>query len=348
MPLPEEEVVAETICNELAIYLIPISLSCWRAQDRESGIKLSLGRRGGWGEGIFKICCSSDHPNLILIGNKFISSNQGCFDSEWWVISLSLFKLKSLPLYFLFPVHLISREKLWWAPSIHRVKPPHQETVSHVVGQAQTKLNFSHWIQVCLKWICPSNFNGQIISMQGVESHCHVTFSSSAITEVDYSIACASPGIREFLCCLSLDAALTQHTLDTGYCQFLSIEANSAQYPLWVSIRTFNRRWDSRCLFYSWHRWEEYLVSLQPKKTSKTSKRGLICSHSYIRKTYGKRMRPCEFPVVRDKMLHTVVCREYSSIYFAQYQNLSCPVNCLFAIKLTSRITWAWDAYINL
>lgn len=81
MNFPEEEAVAEAICNELTITPIPISLSCWKEQDRESGTKPSLGR-GGLGRR-FKICCTSDNPNLTLIGNKFISSIQGCFDSKW-------------------------------------------------------------------------------------------------------------------------------------------------------------------------------------------------------------------------------------------------------------------------
>lgn len=74
--------MAEAVCNELTITPIPISLSCWKEQDRESGIKLSLGRKGLGRK--FKICCTSDYPDyLILIGNKLISSVQGCPDSKW-------------------------------------------------------------------------------------------------------------------------------------------------------------------------------------------------------------------------------------------------------------------------
>lgn len=138
-------------------------------------------------------------------------------------LSLSLFQLRSFTVCFLSLVNLRSGENLWWAPGIHRVKPAHQETVLHALGQAQTKLNFSRWIQVSLKWICPSKFIGQIISVQGVKSHCHVKFASSAVTEVHSSRTCASPGIREFLCCLSLDPALTQHTLDIGHSQIHKI-----------------------------------------------------------------------------------------------------------------------------
>lgn len=38
---------------------------------REFGIKLTLGRREGYGESVFRICFASHCPALILIGNKF-------------------------------------------------------------------------------------------------------------------------------------------------------------------------------------------------------------------------------------------------------------------------------------
>lgn len=53
-PPPEEETVAETTCDGLNI-TIPISLCLKAGGDRESGIKLSLGRRKGLWDSVFKI-----------------------------------------------------------------------------------------------------------------------------------------------------------------------------------------------------------------------------------------------------------------------------------------------------
>jgi len=51
----EEEGAAET-CDELTATPIPHppALLGWRRQ-RKLGVKVSLGRREGWGEGVFKI-----------------------------------------------------------------------------------------------------------------------------------------------------------------------------------------------------------------------------------------------------------------------------------------------------
>lgn len=48
----------------------PIFLCCWQGGGRESEIKLSLRRREGWEDDIFRICFTSHYLTLILIGGK--------------------------------------------------------------------------------------------------------------------------------------------------------------------------------------------------------------------------------------------------------------------------------------
>jgi len=65
-PPPEQEGVTEAICAELT--LTPISLSHCPFQGggvRETGLKLSLGRREGWGEGVLRSGFISHYPTLI-------------------------------------------------------------------------------------------------------------------------------------------------------------------------------------------------------------------------------------------------------------------------------------------
>ena len=65
-PAPEEEGVAETMCDELIVTPIPHPpvLLVGRRQ-RKSGVKLSLGRREGWGEGVLRFGFTSQYPVLI-------------------------------------------------------------------------------------------------------------------------------------------------------------------------------------------------------------------------------------------------------------------------------------------
>jgi len=54
-PLREEE-VAQTMCDELTTTPIPLSPGpLGGRRQRKPGVKLSLGRREGWEEGVFKI-----------------------------------------------------------------------------------------------------------------------------------------------------------------------------------------------------------------------------------------------------------------------------------------------------
>ena len=70
-PPPEEEGAAETTCDELTTTPIPASLCRWRWEEvEESGAKLSLGRREGWGEGVFKIWFYFSLSYSDLTGNK--------------------------------------------------------------------------------------------------------------------------------------------------------------------------------------------------------------------------------------------------------------------------------------
>jgi len=52
----EEEAAAETMCDELTTTPIPCPPVLLRGRRwRKLGVKLSLGRTEGWGEGVFKI-----------------------------------------------------------------------------------------------------------------------------------------------------------------------------------------------------------------------------------------------------------------------------------------------------
>ena len=65
---PEEEGAAETTCDELTTTPIPnppAPLGVGRRQ-RKSGVKLNLGRREGWGEGVLRFGFISHYPALIL------------------------------------------------------------------------------------------------------------------------------------------------------------------------------------------------------------------------------------------------------------------------------------------
>ena len=109
--------------------IFPVPLHRSGEGGRETGVKLSSGRREGWGKGISRsgFNFSSHYPTLILIGdelNSLFSPSSVCFvrDSNWWVIS---------PCPYLDPraFHYTSSlpsswgrgvvEQLWWAPGIY-------------------------------------------------------------------------------------------------------------------------------------------------------------------------------------------------------------------------------------
>jgi len=65
-PPPEEEGVEEKMYDEpsaIPIRSPPVSLGAGRG--REMGVKLSLGRREGWGEGVLRSDLISYYPTLI-------------------------------------------------------------------------------------------------------------------------------------------------------------------------------------------------------------------------------------------------------------------------------------------
>ena len=69
---PEEEGAAETTCDELtAVPPFPIPLRCSGAGGREMGVKLSPGRRDGWGEGVLRFRFYFSLSWSDLIGNKW-------------------------------------------------------------------------------------------------------------------------------------------------------------------------------------------------------------------------------------------------------------------------------------
>ena len=66
-PPPEEEGVAETTCDELTVIPIPrppVPLG-GEGGGREIGVKLSPGRRNGWGEGVLRSGFIFHYPTLI-------------------------------------------------------------------------------------------------------------------------------------------------------------------------------------------------------------------------------------------------------------------------------------------
>jgi len=88
-PPPEEEGVAETTRGELTTDPIPCPPALLgRGRGRETGLKLSLGRREGWGEGVLKssFIFSLSYSDLIVDElNSLFSSSSICFvcDSNW-------------------------------------------------------------------------------------------------------------------------------------------------------------------------------------------------------------------------------------------------------------------------
>ena len=67
----EQEGVAETTCDELTATPIPRPPAPLGEKEVEnSGVKLSLGRREGWGEGVFKIWFYFSLSYSDLTGNK--------------------------------------------------------------------------------------------------------------------------------------------------------------------------------------------------------------------------------------------------------------------------------------
>jgi len=62
-PPHEGQGAAETRCDELTA--APIPLRCLGVGGRETGVKLSLGRREGWGEGVLRSRFISHYPTLI-------------------------------------------------------------------------------------------------------------------------------------------------------------------------------------------------------------------------------------------------------------------------------------------
>ena len=67
---PEGEGAAETTCDELTTTPIPCPPVPLAGEEVENlGVKLSLGRREGWGEGVFKIWVYFSLPFSDLIGN---------------------------------------------------------------------------------------------------------------------------------------------------------------------------------------------------------------------------------------------------------------------------------------
>jgi len=66
-PPPEDKGVTETKCDELTSTLIPHPPEPLGVGggDRETGVKLSPGRREGWDEGVSRFGFISHYPTLI-------------------------------------------------------------------------------------------------------------------------------------------------------------------------------------------------------------------------------------------------------------------------------------------
>jgi len=64
-PPPEKEGVAEATCDELTTTPVSHLPALLRGGGRETGVKLSLGRREGWGEGVLRSGFNSHYPPLI-------------------------------------------------------------------------------------------------------------------------------------------------------------------------------------------------------------------------------------------------------------------------------------------
>jgi len=88
-PPPQEEGVAETTCDELTVTPIPhppVLLA--GGGHRETGLKLSPGRREGWGEGVLRLSFHFLLSYSDLIGDKInflLSPSSVCFvcDGNW-------------------------------------------------------------------------------------------------------------------------------------------------------------------------------------------------------------------------------------------------------------------------
>ena len=67
-PAPEEEGAAETMCDELTVTPIPRPPALLGGGGgRETRVKLSQGRREGWGEGVLRFGFISHYPTLIWL-----------------------------------------------------------------------------------------------------------------------------------------------------------------------------------------------------------------------------------------------------------------------------------------
>ena len=66
-PPPEEGGAAETMCDELTVTRIPHACTARSEGEggRETGLKLSLGRREGWGEGVLRSGFISHYTALM-------------------------------------------------------------------------------------------------------------------------------------------------------------------------------------------------------------------------------------------------------------------------------------------
>jgi len=71
-PPPEEEGEAEAACDELTTTPIPCPPAPLGGGGRETGVKLSLRRREGWGEGLCKIWFYFSLSYSDVVGNKSI------------------------------------------------------------------------------------------------------------------------------------------------------------------------------------------------------------------------------------------------------------------------------------
>jgi len=70
-PPPEGQGAAEATCDKLTTTTIPCPPAPLMGRRwKKSGVKLSLGRREGWGEGVFKIWFCFSLPCFDLTGNK--------------------------------------------------------------------------------------------------------------------------------------------------------------------------------------------------------------------------------------------------------------------------------------
>jgi len=66
-PPPEEAGEAETTCDELTVTAIPHPPAHLREErgGKETGLKLSMGRREGWREGVLRSSFIFHYPTLI-------------------------------------------------------------------------------------------------------------------------------------------------------------------------------------------------------------------------------------------------------------------------------------------